>query len=276
MGWKVPKPPVPKYEPIGINGQPSPVVGATSDAAAPFDWQKFATYLKGEREKDLAQGQGMASKYFDTPEMKALIDIRKHNVDGMSGNEQLALREQGMAGINAQLGTGMRALRGQLGASGVRGGAAAGAAIPMLMQSNAQRGTLERDIQIKNEEAKRGALDAYERTLTGERAGKLGTMFGYAGLGAGDRSGAMQYGLGQDYMKYAQEHLKKLTSGGAGDGPVDTTVSPGNAMTSIFGRNPQQGMINFASVLGGPYTALANYGYQKANGTDADPRTWWD
>lgn len=225
-------------------------------AGVPTALPGFTEYLSGQRDSDLAKGKELAGEFFDTPEMQALIDLRKKNVDGLSAQEQLGLREQGMSGINAQIGTGLRALRGAASANGVRGGATTGAAMPLLMQAGQQRAGLERDIMLRNEDAKRSALDAYESTLTGERAGKLGTTFGYAGLGAGDRSGAMQYLLGSDFLKYANDNLANAQNTPALPAPntaplegavgsVNNSIRPQNAL------NPLVIYDNFKKKFGG-------------------------
>lgn len=167
-----------------------------------FDIDGLTEYLRGNREKDMVRGSDFAKKYFGegNADMSAVLEQRKKRAMGLNAQEVQSYRERGEQGINQQMATSMRALRGLQAGSGVRGGAAAAQAIPIVNNANNARGALERDIGIADMERRGTELNNYEKSLTGERAGELGTIFGYAGLGAGDRSSALQYGLGKDMV----------------------------------------------------------------------------
>lgn len=158
-----------------------------------------------DRNKDIEDGKARFDPLFgmNDPQMAEIIKARKAAAFGTDGMAE-QLRGQGVAGINSTMATGMRGLRGMQASSGVRGGAALGQAMPILAQANQARSGLESNIAIADMERRRGALDGLESTLTGERAGSLGAQFGWAGLGANDRSNALQYLTSTDFMKNAQ------------------------------------------------------------------------
>lgn len=154
------------------------------------------------RTNDFQTGIDFAKNYFGegNPEMAQILAQRKERALGLNKNEVQAYRERGSQGINQQMATGIRALKGVQASSGVRGGAAGAQAIPIVNRADQARAGLERDISIADMERRSKELGDYEHTLTGERAGTLGTGFGFAGMGAADRANEMEYGLGKDFL----------------------------------------------------------------------------
>jgi hypothetical protein len=165
------------------------------------------------RASDFQKGLDFGEKYFGegNADMAEILATRKKRALGLNQDEIQAYRERGGAGINQQMATGMRALRGAQAGSGVRGGAAGAQAIPLVNRANQARGALERDIGIADMERRSSELTGYERSLTGERAGLLGTGAAFADMGAGDRATMLQYLLGEKAIDaYGPEAGKEI------------------------------------------------------------------
>jgi len=139
----------------------------------------------------------------NNPAMKEIMDARRSAAFGQDGYAD-TLRAQGVQGINSTMSTGLRSLRGMQAGSGVRGGAALGQALPMLTQANQARSGLESNIALADMQRRSAALGDLESTVTGERAGSLGTNFGWTGLDSANRNNALQYLTSMDFMKNAQ------------------------------------------------------------------------
>jgi hypothetical protein len=210
----------------------------TLDAGAPdARLPGFADWLKGSRQTDMAEGADWAKDKFGAgnPEMKAVMDLRKLRAQGLNTAEVGVMRDRGVGGINQQLATGLRQLKGMQGASGLMGGATLGQAMPHLAKATQARAGLETDIALADMQRRGEELNRYESTLTGERTGALGAQFGFAGLGAGDRSSALQHLLGRDFIQ-----------GLAGAGGPTTPLAQkaheaGGAYGSVF-NNPTKGV----------------------------------
>lgn len=168
----------------------------------------ITSHFRGEREKDLADGAARFDPLFgmNNPAMAEIMEARRKAAFGQDGQADIA-RAQGIQGINSTMSTGLRNLRGMQATSGVRGGAALGQAMPVLSQANQARGTLESNLALAEQQRKASALSGLESTLTGERAGSLGAQFGWAGLGAQDRSGALQWLQSKDFLSAARKGM---------------------------------------------------------------------
>lgn len=191
----------------------------------------FTDWLKGQREGDMAAGAAWADGKFgaSNPEMKGILDTLKQRSLGLNSEETGLMRSRGVQGINSQLATGLRQLKGaQNLPGGVRGGAAVGQALPTLAKANLARSDLESNIATADMDRRRQGLQDYASLLTGERSGALGAELGFAGLGAQDRAGGMQYLLGKDWITAAQNAV----NGGGG-----TPLSPPQALDHALGRD---------------------------------------
>ncbi len=182
---------------------------APYDPAHPFggNVDDMSKYLAAQRAKDVASGMEFAGGQFGQGNAQiAEVERRQHDraFNGMSPEERAAYNDQASRGINQQMSTGLRQLRGALSTNGVHGGAAAGAAIPILSNANSARATAASNLNLADMQVRDKALNDYKNTLTGEREGQLGTAYGFAGLGAADRANALQYGLGQSNLNAAQ------------------------------------------------------------------------
>ncbi len=187
---------------VSPSGAPTTGSASTSASSVPYDWRAMAEEMGRSRDADLASGLNFGSHFFGegNPEMAAIIEQRRQRAMGLNGAEIQAMRERASRGINATMATGLRENRAIAGANGIHGGAAVGANSSIIARANESRGAAERDIALADMQRRGTELNGYESTLTGERAGLLGTGLGFANMGATDRSGAMQYGLGHDFM----------------------------------------------------------------------------
>lgn len=165
----------------------------------------------GSRMNDIQSGIAFGSPYFGhgNPEIDEILKTRRERALGLNANEMQLMRERASSGINKQMQTGLRALHGAQAGSGVRGGAAAAQTIPVLNQANEARAGAERDIALADMARRSSELGNYEHSLTGERAGLLGTGLSFATLGSGDRASTKEselIGKGiTDYQKMADE-----------------------------------------------------------------------
>ncbi len=111
-------------------------------------------------------------------QMDELLSMLKERTKGMDSKEMLAMREQGLAGMDQQLAQNMRRAGQIAGNAGVRGGAAAGLQMGALNQTAAQRAGLERQMILDNIAQKNQAFAAYGGALGGasDRALGVGTF----------------------------------------------------------------------------------------------------
>jgi hypothetical protein len=169
-----------------------------------YDVAGLANWMKQNRESDMNEGMAKGSQYFGAgnPQMAEILDTKRTRALGLNGAEIQALRERANSGINSTMAAGLRANASTMARNGVHGGAAVGANTAVLARANQSRGDAERDIAIEDMRRRGQALDDYEKSVTGERAGILGMGASYADLGAGERSSALQYGLGNDFLNY--------------------------------------------------------------------------
>lgn len=177
---------------------------------------QLVEYGRASRAGDMREGEEFGNRFFgaNNPDMKRIIDARMAAAFGTDPTVDLQ-RAQGVNNINQTMQTATRGLMSRLASSGVRGGAAGGAAIPIARDALNARQGLETSLAINEQKRRDAALGALESTLTGERSGLLSSIFGFAGLGAQDRGNAQQTVLGQDYIKAAQQAFAGLGGGGA-------------------------------------------------------------
>lgn len=215
--------------------------------------QGLTDFLRTQRNQDVSGGMDFANKYFgaNNPEMAKILAQRNELAFGPDRQTELA-RQSGMEGINRQVQTALRQFQGRLPSSGVRGGAAGAMAGLLTREAVGQTRGLERDLAINEMERRRQALGELERSVTGERAGLLGTTFGMAGLGSQDRFGGMQYLTGQNWIDAARDAVSNAANplGGGGGGGL------GGALGGAFGP---QGLVM------GP-EASSNYLYNMVAG----------
>jgi hypothetical protein len=144
----------------------------------------------------------------------------------------------------------MRALKVAQANSGVRGGLATAQQNSALKDAHAQEVTNERELFLKNIDARRAGLTSLENSTTGarkdelerqtynqsqvgkEKLGRIGTELGYGSLGAGERAGLFQKWAGEDQATATRDAARE--SGGGccfiflearyGNGSMDSVV----------------------------------------------------
>lgn len=190
------------------------------DAANQDSLQRQATWAKQQRQQDMAEGLAAGQKMFssgslgriDANSSQDVADIiaqRRQQMNGFTPQEMNAYREEGVNNINQGLQTNLRQLRSVQGSNGIRGGMAAGQQAQLLRGAQQAQAQNERDLFLKNIDAKRTGLDKMEQSTMDrekfnigqqnkEKFGQQATEFGYAGLGAAERGGIMQQILGQE------------------------------------------------------------------------------
>lgn len=166
-----------------------------------------AKTAKTARGVDIREGEALADKYFNTPQNADIMSRYKAMANGLTDPEYNTLHGRANNEINQSMQTGLRALTGQQAASGLRGGAAGAQALSFLGNINNQRTKLASDLAAQDIALKRQGLNDYSSYYTGDRAGRVGTVFGNAGLGAADRASANQLVLGQDFLANANRGL---------------------------------------------------------------------
>ncbi|MHA2064492.1 MAG: hypothetical protein ACXABY_08940 [Candidatus Thorarchaeota archaeon] len=147
-----------------------------------------------QRQEDLTRGRERASEVFadvQAGDIEDIISRRREQLAGLTPEEQQALEQQGIGGIQQAEQGALRQLRGAQGAAGVRGAQAGAQQADILSQGVEARGDLQRDILIQDISQRRTALDQLEKSLTGERTGAQARELGEASLGASDRGAAI-------------------------------------------------------------------------------------
>lgn len=214
---------------------------------------------KLRRDSDLAEGRKRGEEIFadgsigrvDANRSKEIADIiarRDAESKGFSDEEQNAFRAKNQVDINQSLAGKMRALKVAQAQSGVRGGLASAQQARVVSDSNKDNVTNERELFLKNIDARRQGLNSYEQSVGGarkdelertmynqaqlnkEKLGRLGTEFGYGSLGSGERSAMYQKWAGEDQAKATIEAAKESSccfiflEARYGDGTLDSVV----------------------------------------------------
>lgn len=212
--------------------QSQQAIQAAEDAKFKARLDALAETLRSQRDSDLLAGRKRGEEIF-TPgalgrvsegragEIADLIQQRKDLLGGFTPNEMNGFRDQNLGQFNAEASSQMRALKAAQAQNGIRGAAAVVGQSRLNADSLQKQAGLERDVFLKGADARRTALDNYDKTLTGardeemgrqkfnigqgnkERYGQLATELGWGSLGAGERGGAMTLLAGQDATKAA-------------------------------------------------------------------------
>ena len=186
-----------------------------------------AANIVKQRNDDLASGEARGNQIFGagsmgrvdadrSGEVNNIINQRQQQAQGFSKEEQNAMRDQNLGSINQSQAGAMRQMKIQQAQSGARGALAANQRSKLLSDGQGQMVGAERDLFLKNIDARRSGLDSLEKTTAGARADELGrqqfnidqtnrekmgqltTQLGYAGLGAGERAALLQKVAGED------------------------------------------------------------------------------
>lgn len=188
------------------------------------DEQARIDRYRTEREKDLAAGRARGEEVFKDGTLGRLDDLtmkaRLAGTQGFTPEEQNAMRDDNLGALNAQNNGAIRQQRILAAAEGVRGGRAAAQVQKTVADQGAQKAAMERDLFLKNIDARRQGLTDYEAAQkynteqkNAELQGRLTTEMGYGALGAADRGAAMQGVVGQQQAAAAVAAAK---AGGKG------------------------------------------------------------
>lgn len=185
--------------------------------------QKLLDIARSEREKDLAAGQARGEEVFKEGSLGRLeggtideiLAARKAQAQGFTPEEQNAMRSENLANLNRQNGADARNARIMSAAEGVRGNRAVVMNNKVLADQGAAKAAMERDLFLKNIDAKRAGLDALQgfegdrqkyniEQKNKELQGRLTTELGYGSLGAADRGQVMQSIVGENQARAGQ------------------------------------------------------------------------
>lgn len=167
-----------------------------------------------ERAKDLAEGRARGQELFGTTtaaDATAVADRIRAQAQGFTPEEQSAMRDQNIGTIQQAGKQNLRALRIQQAAQGVRGAQAVSQQNKALQDQQNQIVGSERDLFLKNIEARRAGVKDLQDMVNREKSAQLTTELGFGSLGAADRGAVMQKIVGEQQAQAAR-------SGGGGGG----------------------------------------------------------
>lgn len=221
----------------------------TKEQADDLRWQQRTAQLdaqaaqqqsaaKAAREADLAAGRARGQEMFSegslgrvrserSQDINDVMARRRANLEGFTAEEQNAMRDTNLKAIQQAAQGQMRSLRRDQARSGVRG---ATASAQMAAAQKANQGVIadqERELFLKQMDARRQALGQFEQSATGaeaqdlarqqfniaqqnkEKQAQLATEFGYAQLGQADRASQAQLAAGTKAAEAQRDAAKK-------------------------------------------------------------------
>ena len=119
---------------------------------------------------DFAEGKLGRLETGPSADVQDIIARRKAGLEGLSAEENQAIRERGSQAIDRSTQSSLRQLRGLQGATGVRGGSALANQARILQAGQGAKANVERDLAIQNIGVKREALGAAEGSILGAEA----------------------------------------------------------------------------------------------------------
>ncbi len=129
------------------------------------------------------------------------LDLLKSRLGGLTSEEMLAAREQGITGLNQSMAHNLESYASHAGGQGVRGAANAALQGRAYAQNNQDRAGLERQLILDNVAQKDKAAQAYGGALAGATDTALGVT--QYNAGAADREHGGQLSLGMDLLSGA-------------------------------------------------------------------------
>lgn len=197
---------------------------ARTQAAANDENQKRQIQLdqtRAERAKDLAEGRKRGEEIFGEGSLgrtsAEVMARRQKEAQGFSAEEMNAMRDNNLATINSANSANIRAARINQAAQGIRGGQAAAQIQKMRNEQGSQIATGERELFLKNIDARRAGLESldkaqgYDREMGNkEKLARIATEMGYGSLGSADRGAVLQGIIGEKQAQAAAQ------SGGGG------------------------------------------------------------
>lgn len=168
-----------------------------------------------ERAKDLAEGRARGQELFGTTneaDATAVAERIRAQAQGFTPEELSAMREQNIGSIQSAGKQNLRALRIQQAAQGVRGAQAIAQQGKMLNDQQNQLVGSERELFLKNIDARRQGVKDFQDMVNREKSARLTTELGFGSLGAADRGAVMQKIVGE------QQAAASARAGGGGGG----------------------------------------------------------
>jgi len=188
--------------------------------------QSLLDQNRADRDKDLRSGRVRgAAEFADgslgrvdsqrAQEIKDIITRRQQEAQGFTPEEMNLMREQNLSSVQQDQAGQRRALLASQGAEGIRGNRAILQQAKLEAANSGTRAQLERDLALKNIDARRAGLTALEQSVgsartdelarqqynqsraAAEKSARLTTELGYGALGSADRGGVNQFLIGE-------------------------------------------------------------------------------
>jgi hypothetical protein len=139
------------------------------------------------RSSDINYGMGIGQKeFYEDPDMKMLRQLREQYAKGYSGEELGAIRQQARGEIAGQQQAQQRKLAAGLGRGGVGGARAASIQAASEREGGKVVAEAERKMALDSAQMQRQGSTDLQDFIFRQKLGKMGTAFGFAGLGSSD------------------------------------------------------------------------------------------
>ena len=173
-----------------------------TDFANDPNQRRMGEMLKGVEFGETVLGDGLGRMAGEEDVERARSGFEQ-GLEGFSGAESLARREQAMEGITSSTQSSQRQLQSALARAGVRGGVAGSQIRDVQLAGLEQKASKDRDLFLAGEQAKRQGLQDFTEFSTDVRKFDLGQAaseknivlqsgLGFAQLGASERGAKMQ------------------------------------------------------------------------------------
>ena len=139
------------------------------------------------RQGDINLGRMMGEQeFYQDPEMQRLKALREQYAKGYSGEELGAIRQQARGEIAGAQQAQQRRLAGALGRGGVGGARAASIQAASGREGAKAVAEAERKMALDSAQMQRQGAADLQDFIFRQKMGKMGTAFGFAGLGSAD------------------------------------------------------------------------------------------
>lgn len=191
------------------------------DTVETMQFKKQLQAIRDQRNQDLASGRARGNQLFGegslgrvdanrSQEVSDIISRRQKEAEGFTKEEQNAFRDQNLNASNQSLAGQMRQLRMQQAQSGVRGPVASAQRTKLMSDAQSTNAANERDLFLKNIDARRAGLNSLESSIGNarkdeldrqqfnigqqnkEKYGQITTELGYGSLGSGEAAAVLQ------------------------------------------------------------------------------------
>lgn len=160
------------------------LMGDSSGAPANYD-NLDPDYVR--RMKQIEAGMGLGQReFYEDPDMQRLRALREQYAKGYSGEELGAIRQQARGEIAGAQQAQARKLAGGLGRGGVGGARAASIQAASGREGAKAVAEAERKMALDSAQMQRQGSADLQDFIFRQKMGKMGTAFGFAGLGSAD------------------------------------------------------------------------------------------